>query len=360
MCEILISFRALPIPTSLITPGALFINPSNVTSFTLMDVPILDIASNSMSQSTYFQVSRPAAGPESTNNSSLIFLGPRSIMSRLFTAAAAFGQILALRIPYVNSSYQIEFDGPMVQCMPANATAINAMQNVIAAQMQPQNNIQQTYVTYIAYVPDLSTPERWGNFSNRTNDPTSGSNQLWLAYQTNSTDWVFPRCNNMVYEVCQLVAASYDLTITFQNGQQEITGYPPAISNPPELIEYPVIDLSQPSDPLQLAYSAYMWELSAQLDGSIGLFNDTSAAQNTQAEYLAIKSNIENTALLGSPDLNCSFALDAIFYNDSFLQPATPQRARDIQFARGRNLSDMIQEIAFNFTVSLMSDDLLA
>jgi hypothetical protein len=59
-----------------------------------------------------------------------------------------------------------------------------------------------------------------------------------------------------------------------------------------------------PSDPLQLAHSSCMWELSAQLIGSIGLFNDTSRAPNTQTDYLAISSNIENIALLGSSDLN--------------------------------------------------------
>jgi hypothetical protein len=322
-----------------------------------MDVPVLDIASTNMSQSDYFHVSRPAAGPNSPNNSSLLFLGPRTIVSRLSAAAAALGQILALRVPFLNSSYQIQFDGPMVQCREANASVAQLIQNVIAAQMQPKNNIQQTYNSYFAYVPDLSTSDRLGNLSDRINDPTSGSNQLWLAFQTNNTEWVFPKCNNTVNLVCQLVGASYDLKITFQDGKQNITGYPPSTFGP---IDYPVVDLSRPSDPVQLAYSAYMWELSNQLTGSIGLYNDSSSSPNSQAEYLGINTSIENTALLGSVDLNCSFALDAIFYSDPWLDPPSSQRENDIQFAGGRNLTDLIHELAFNLTVSLMSDDLLA
>jgi hypothetical protein len=349
--------RILPIPTSLTTPGTLFVSPSDVTSFIWVDVPVLDIASTNMSQSNYFQVSRPAAGPNSPNNSSLLFLGPRTIVSRLSAATAAFGQILALRAPFVNSSYQIQFDGPMVQCEEANATVAQLIQNVIAAQMQPTGDIQQTYNAYFAYVPDLSAPNRLGNLSNRTNDPTSGSNQLWLAFQTNSTEWVFPKCNNTVYQVCQLVKASYNLNITFQDGLQSITGYPPTTFDP---VDYPVVDLSQPSNLVQLAYSAYMWELANQLTGSIWLYNDTSSSPDSQAEYVDINTNIQNTALLGSIDLNCSFALDAIFYTNPWLDPPSPQRERDIQFAGGRTLADLIPELAFNLTVSLINDDLLA
>lgn len=312
-----------------------------------------------MSQSNNFQVSRPAAGPDSPNNSSLLFLGPRTIVSRLSAAAAAFGQILALRAPFINSAYQVQFDGPTVQCGDANATVTQLIENAIAAQMQQTNDTYQTYNAYIAYVPDLSTPERFGNLSNRTNDPTSGSNQLWLAFQTNSTEWVFPKCNKRIYQVCQLVKASYNLNITFQDGKQSIMGYPPAIYNPIESVDYPVVDLSQQSDPVQLAYSAYMWELSNQLIGSIGLYNASSNPE-AQAEYLDIQTNIQNTALLGSVDLNCSFALDAIFKPDSWLHPPSPQRVQDIQFAGGRTLADLIPELAFNLTVSLMNDDILA
>jgi hypothetical protein len=105
-----------------------------------------------------------------------------------------------------------------------------------------------------------------------------------------------------------------------------------------------------------------MWEFSAQLIGSIGLglFNDTSSAPNTKADYLAIKPNIENTALLGSSDLNYSFALGGISTMTHGYDHLRSKRAQFIQFSHGRNLSDLIQELAFNWTVSLTNDGPLA
>jgi hypothetical protein len=310
-----------------------------------------------MSQSNYFHVSRPAAGPGSPNNSSLLFQGPRTILSRLSVAAAALGEVLPIPAPSINSAYAIQFLGPMVQCGEASETEKALIQNVIAAPTQPSEGIQQTYSAYFAYVPDLSTADTFGNISTRTDDPTKGSNQLWLAFQRNDTGWEFPKCNDVVYQVCQLVNANYSLTISFENGNQIISTNPPEILEP---IDYPVVNLSVSSDPVQLSYSAYMWAFTDLLKGSIGLFTDNTTGSQTPAQYVEISSNIQNTALLGSSDLNCAFALDSIFKNESSLAPPTPQRAQDIQLAGGKKFDELIPELAFNLTVSLLNDDLLA
>jgi hypothetical protein len=256
--------RVLPIPTTLTTPGTLFVSPQNVASVLPVNVPLLDISTTNISQSNYFHVSRPAAGPDSPNISSLLFLGPRTILSRLSVAAAALGKILPVPVPSVNSSYTIQFLGPMVDCVEASETEKSVIQNVVATEMQPNGGIQQTYNAYFAYVPDLSTAETFGNVSTRTYDPTKGSNQLWLAFQRNGTLWEYPFCNDVVYQVCQLVNANYSLTISFENGNQIISKNLPDILEP---IDYPVVNLSVPSDPVQLAYSAYMWAFTDLLIG---------------------------------------------------------------------------------------------
>src|ERR1700733_6948804 len=110
--------RALPIPTSLITPGTLFIQATGVN--TLVTTNVSRLAMDDPRISDYFQFSRPAAGPNSTNDLSMRFLGARTILSRLLVAAAAKGEILPISPPFLNSSYQVQFHGPMVQCKHAN------------------------------------------------------------------------------------------------------------------------------------------------------------------------------------------------------------------------------------------------
>jgi hypothetical protein len=105
-----------------------------------------------------------------------------------------------------------------------------------------------------------------------------------------------------------------------------------------------------------------MWELTNQLTGSMGLYTDNSTSPNAPTEYTEINSNIENSPLLGSADLDCFFAIDAIFNPpDKWLDPPSPQRAQDILFAENNNtLENLIPELAFNLTVSLMNNNLLA
>jgi hypothetical protein len=308
--------------------------------------------------SNYFEFSRPAAGSNGTNNSSLRFLGSRTILSRLLVAAAAKGEILPISPPFLNSSYQVQFHGPMVQCNRANASVADIMKSVISAQMQTTGNITQTYNAYYAYVPNLSEPGQIGTPIATSGNYSNRSNQLWLSFKRNGTGWTEypPACPVVEYRVCNLVNASYDLNIAFQDGAQTVSGYPPTILN---TVDYPIFDPSKPSDPVQLSYSAFMWAFADLLTGSMGSYNDSSNDPNSQSEYTKIDSDVKNTPLLGSVDLDCFFALDTIYDTDKYAPPS-PQRMQDILFARNDTLDDLIPELAFNLTVSLMNDQLLA
>jgi hypothetical protein len=246
----------------------------------------------------------------------------------------------------------------MVQCRQADANVSDIIQSVISAQMLPKSNFTQTYNAYYAYVPNLSEPGQAGTPTATSENYTNSSNQLWLSFKKNGTGWTEypPTCPVTEYRVCQLVNASYDLNIAFQNGGQTISGYPPTFLNP---IDYPTVDLSKPSDLVQLSYSAFMSAFSNQLIGSLGSYNDSSNDPNSQPEFSIIDSNIENGPLLGSVDLDCFFALDTIYDTDKYA-PLSPQRIQDIRFARNDTLDDLIPELAFNMTVSLMNDQLLA
>lgn len=309
--------------------------------------------------SHFFELSRPANGPQSTNTQSQMFLGPRTILSRLLVATAATGEMLPIFPPAVNCTYEVAFHGPMVQCETANQTVSAIIDEAIAQTMQPVNNITQFYNAYYAYVPDLSGLGNPANSVSREKYPLQSSNELWLAFKRNGTDYTsspYPKCPVTEHRVCRLYNASYELGFTFVDGQQQsISGYPPKILEP---IEYPVLNLTGVSDTVQFAYSAFFWSFTNLLVGSMGFYNESFTNTSAQAQYSDIGSSIENTALLGSSDLDCFFAFDTIFDPNPYA-PISPQRAKDIQLARNEPLDELIPELAFNTTISLMNDPLL-
>jgi hypothetical protein len=328
-------------------------------------VRLLDIADPS--HANYFVYSAPANGLNSTQTQLLsqMFLGPRTIVDRLSEATASGGQILPITPPYVNASYKIQFYGPMVQCAEANATQQRIMENLISQQMQTQDNITQIQSAYYAYVPNLSSPNEPEILTDRLQQPSNGSNQLWLSFRRNGTGYTnipIPTCPIIEYRVCQLYNSSYDLNLTFVEGNQTVQGYPPTILNE---VDYPVLNLTEPSDMVQQAYSAYMWAFTNQLVGQMGFYNDTSTNRTTPAEYSEITTGIAATSILGSSDLDCFFVTNDIIpwlpgSTENNNTGNSPQRQQDINLARNETLDLLIPELAFNTTVSLMNDVLLA
>jgi hypothetical protein len=252
----------------------------------------------------------------------------------------------------------------MVQCAEANATQQALMESLISKDMQPQGNVTQILNNYYAYVPNLSDPNQVGSVvGDRLQQPSNGSNQLWLSFRRNGTGWIespIPTCPIIEYRVCQLYNASYDLNLTFVEGDQTIQGYPPTILNE---VDYPVLNLTEPSDPVQLSYSAYMWAFTNQLVGEMGLYNDTSTNTTTPAMFSDIKTLISATSILGSSDLDCFFATNKVIPSLSTGNGTgnfTTQRQLDINLAGNETLDILIPELAFNTTVSLMNDADLA
>ncbi|KAE9380934.1 hypothetical protein N431DRAFT_323907 [Stipitochalara longipes BDJ] len=356
----------IPIP-SLFTPATLYINPATSTSPTLGWVRIPDIADPS--NENYFAYSVPSDGENSTTAAQLasqIFLGPRTILERLSVATASGGVILPITPPFVNASYQIQFNGPIVQCFEANDTQQAALEKLISQQLvtDPTTNVTQVMNSYYAYVPDLSAPDEAVNLVDRLQQPSNGSNQLWLSFRRNGTGWIdqpVPTCPIIEYRVCKLYNATYDLEFKFEEGNQTVEGYPPTLLNE---VEFPILNLTAPSDLTQMAYSAYMWAFTNQLVGEMGFYNDTSTNKTTPAVYNEIRTEIGATSILGSSDLDCFFATNNVIPDipgtANYTTLYSPQRQQDIDLAQNRTLDELIPELAFNTTVSLMSDALLS
>jgi len=366
LCPNIHDIRCIPIP-SLFTPATLYIIPATSTGTTKGWVRILDIADPLHEDS--FAYSVPADGFKNTTTEQLstqLFLGPRTILERLSVATASGGVILPIAPPFVNASYQIQFYGPMVQCFEANDTQQAALEKLISQQLvtDPATNVTQLLNSYFAYVPDLSEPDEAVNLVDRLQQPSNGSNELWLSFRRNGTGWIespIPTCPIIEYRVCKLYNATYNLNLTFEEGNQTVMGYPPTLLNE---VEFPVLNLSAPSNLPQMAYSAYMWAFTNQLVGSMGFYNDTSINKTTPALYSEIRTNIGATSILGSSDLDCFFGTNDIIPDipgtANYSTLYSPQRQQDINLAQNRTLDELVPELAFNTTVSLMSDALLA
>lgn len=113
-----------------------------------------------------------------------------------------------------------------------------------------------------------------------------------------------------------------------------------------------------------MAYTAFMWTLSDQLTGSIGFYKNISANPVSDSNaFSQITSNIQQTALLGSSDLQSFFDFNHNLFPS---KPGTSsgkvsdQRTEDIAFARNRTLDVLIEELSANITLSLLSSDLLS
>lgn len=194
--------RCLFIP-SLFTPGTLFVQSTDQWSPIIDSVRVLNISDPRAANHYTYSVS--ANGSHELNNESMMFLGPRTIIDRLSVATASVGEILHIPPPFVNSSYEIQFYSPSVQCTKASENVSDIITKHIEDQMQTTDNITQIYNAYFAYIPDLSNASVAGSVPNRSKQPDRGSNELWLSFRRNGTgftDYHIPTCPIIEYRVC--------------------------------------------------------------------------------------------------------------------------------------------------------------
>jgi hypothetical protein len=322
-----------------------------------MPAPVLDMYS--VNQTKLFTYSVPS---NSSTGSGEQFLGPRTIISRLSTATATQGQILPVNPPSSNSSFEVQFYAPSVQCSQANstvATTIDFFRNQSIT--NSTGNIIEWISNYFAFVPDLSSlgnnslPENGVQMVDqmRPQQPTNASNQLWMVYSVYDYSTGQKRSIDH-YTTCELYNASYRVDLTFQDGNKTIT--PLNITTLNE-VPYPVQNAPASDDLLvQHAYSAVMWALTELLTGSMGIFTEYSAGTTTR--FGEITTQIEQTSLLGSSDLDVFFDNNHFLYWNSTIN--SDQRQQDVDLSQNRTLDILIPELAFNTTMSFMNDPLLS
>jgi hypothetical protein len=352
--------RCLPL-SSLVTPATLFVLPSVHISWTNAQVRSLDMYSSNQTTRFTYSVQSNSSGSESEQ-----FLGPRTIISRLSTATATQGQILPISPPFPNSTYALEFYGPAVQCREANSSVATIIKSLRKeAVMSFRGNIVENSDYYFAFVPDLSNV---GNSSApnggvtpvsqvRLQQPQNASNQLWMAFSRYTLDTAGQRTTEDYCLLCQLYNATYNINLAFEEGSQTIQDQGTQLLNP---VDYPDANAPVSADLMvQHAYSAFMWALTDLLVGSMGIFTEeTSSGSNVPTNFGEITTQIEHTSLLGSSDLDAYFdGNHALHSNNSVV---SDQRLQDIALAKNRTLDILIEELAYNTTLSFMNSNLLS
>jgi hypothetical protein len=346
-------WRCMPL-SSLITPATLYIIPSMQSSWSQHMVPSLSIYGTQWSRFSY-SINDTATSP-------LLFLGPRTVISRITTATATNGKILGFTAPWPNSSYSLQFHGPVIRCQDANLTTANIIE---ALRDQVVHNSTGSIVeynnNYFAFVPNLSGLGNDLSSSNgvqitaqsRLQVPSNASNNLWMVFSRYARDVTGDISIVDCYITCSLYNASYNLDLSFNNGLQSVNVISIILLN---VIEYPSNNALNTTDVQQQhAYSAVFWAISDLIVGSMGLFRTSSG--NTTVIFPEITTELERTSLLGSSDLYVFF--DGTTFTE-VNGSNSDQRQADIDLAKNRTLAVLIEELSSNVTISFLSSNLFS
>lgn len=315
------------------------------------------------------QWSRFAISFNNSDHTKLLFAGPRTVIQRLVTATATEGVILPITPPNINSSYVIDIEGPAVRCQPAGTDeedVIRRIRDRAVLPLDPTRSLRHN--RYYGFVPsfpqnDIKNMNAVQALDNkRLQEPVDGSNQLWMVYSNYLTSDeekdARDRVKQDIFTTCSLYRAAYKLNMTFASANvQNVTVLQQTIL---EEVAYPTRDELQVADGVyrKHAYSAVMWAISDLLIGKMSSFWSSNATNHQEDDpwVSQISTQIAHTALLGSSDLRAFFDENRIRQAN-----ASDQTKEDIRFAgNGRSLPALIEELAFNATVSFMNSPLLS
>ncbi|KAL9036563.1 MAG: hypothetical protein Q9214_006077 [Letrouitia sp. 1 TL-2023] len=361
----------LPIGT-VFTPATLSVQAVVRNRVLTANVPTLRISQASFYKYFAYFVSMQDAGGNELER----FLGPRTLLNRLAIATATTGEILPITPPFSNLTYEQTFFGPCVKCLSANETIvaqIDAANDRRKSALEPSKREVQNY--YWAFVPafegtDKALPSQQVEAANLSDADGAlrSSNQLWLRYPRlkdgdisfDVTEAIRPQ-----YLVCELHNASFNVNFTWINGIQTLDIVDLHVLGP---VPYPVSSSSySAADKEIFAFSAFQHALGNQLTGSIGFFQDSQATNDevngtvANRTYSELNSKIASTLLLGSAEFNSFFSMNyALTGNTNRDQPFSKARLEDMALARNRTLQVLIEELASNITLGLMSNTLLS
>ncbi|ROV98334.1 hypothetical protein VMCG_07140 [Cytospora schulzeri] len=334
------------------TPATLFVYQSEEATEIEQNVPYLSIAHSDAGKKYAYSPPLNKSTIKSETDTSREFVGPRTILTLLSTAAASQGEILSIKAPYNHSSYDTHFYGPVVVCSDANTSTVSIIEEFLREQAaEPVGTAYLNESAYYAFVPAWdSNGELIAMDEPRYQQPTNATNELWLTFQRYAFSDDMERAAERKYQVCRLHNATYDLSLSWDRGFQDITGSY-AVK---EEVSFPHDKMGDISKYAQHAYSAFMWTLTDQLVGSFAWYIESEPSPFRPAQFGDINSPIQRNSLLGSSDLDVFFDFNTekrlYLWDPDQASHLSDQRKQDKALARNRTLAVLIEELSFNIT----------
>ncbi len=362
LLEHLTCCRLIPIST-LFTPTTLNVHTAMLTTTQSMDIPSLSIAQAGAYERFTYAV-------KGTSPHSQKFLGPRTVIQRLALAAATTGEMLALSMPAPNATYEQTFFGPCVQCTDSSSQVRVEMDQMIGrSERELDPSVKLVSLDYFAKIPALSNLENNGQDDIQVANLTDidgalhASNQLWAFFSSSSSSVNFSHPLERHYLTCELYNASYTTRFTWVNGRQDLQILNKTLLYP---VAYPIDPSTSEESEEAMAYSSVVWALSNQLTGSTAFYQDLNTSNDATQQavasriYSTIDTQMAQTVLLGSSDLNSHFIHNHLLGDDIDKSTFSDQRLQDMAYAGNRPLKVLIPELSSNITLSLLTDPLLA
>lgn len=293
------SYRLILFPTYF-TPGMIFQYDSTQEISTIQSVPYLTIANSTQGNLYAYSPSNRGDRFDFTDVVSRLFSGPRTILTLLISATASLGQILPIAPLYNHSTTTVGFYGPAVKCFEPDMLVKSEMDKLLAQKMNTTTGTLKEFKSaYFGFVPTIDSNGTIGaltdvRYQTQTNDALNEVWQVFQRYNYLSGN----QCDHYTqYQVCRLWNASYDLTLSWNHGIQNISGSREYLHE----VAFPEDKPGDVSNMAQHAASAFLWALGEQIVGSFGWFNDTR--NGSEVGFGVIGSPIQHNVLLGSSDL---------------------------------------------------------
>lgn len=360
---------------AIVPPAALTIELSPLSSETVSqrNMPVLDF-----NNTQYAQVVQVGSGAGFTK----VYGGPQYNLNRVTSAAVSSGRLLQFDAPSPNSTYIIGFQAPALQCsnVPNDQRDVftqnisTALDCTITDQYRKDKNPCYVQPLYMAWAPnDTNTVAFSGAtgqdqgipWSANTIGPEGGAPAaLYVASQPtleNSAAWSFVGC--------ELYNATYELNVTFTNGNQHINVTKLDYTNTvPYILAIDIVnsatitgvdpftgeDAQVFTDLEQFAYQSVMdmmgklitGQISTDFRGAAGQFNFTTT------------TGVMQTALIDTPELRPIFdiAQTCLDGASSCKETSTNKNLNITTPTNGTHLPQALEQMFQNMTLSLFSD----
>ncbi|EXL45915.1 hypothetical protein FOCG_11911 [Fusarium oxysporum f. sp. radicis-lycopersici 26381] len=333
---------ALPL-IAVITPATLTVQVSDHPNVTVVDAPIPLLDYDNMLNFAQF-----------TGVGGVGYYAPSSYVSRVLLSVASLGSILTIPAPFPNSSYSVDFYGPLISC----STPRNASFAKLLAEAVKNETCCGDSAGYVGFVPSSntmnSTEEGYAlaglrgamNYSlistvssiDQTANATSSA-KLYVVVPDKPASSSYIMANKSIE--CSLYNSSYAVNFTFDNGRQNITYKSKRLKGVTSIDAGLNQDTGSSQFNAAVAYIALMNSLGKLLLGSLGI-SHYGVMRPTQTQIMS-------SVLMDAKEMQVLGGVNA----------ATDRSEAPESVIGNISMADALEQLFTNATISLFSNSKL-